>query len=95
MLLFHHQGGSSEPHPPRQRSSFAQTVSESQVVGASPSALHQEFQGGEISGGEDFGPAALHHFGMLAPEWKPLEAERYWYTLQRRTKESTGSSGAF
>ena len=95
MLLLHHQGGSSEPPPPRQRSSFAQTVSESQVVGASPPALRQEFQGGEISGGEEFGPAALHHFGMLAPEWKPLEVKQYWYTLQRRTKESTGSSGAF
>jgi len=52
-------------------------------------------QGGDVVGGEDFGPAALHHFGMLAQEWKPLEAERYWYTLQRRTKESTGSSGSF
>jgi hypothetical protein len=58
-------------------------------VGASSPALDQEFQGGEISGGEDFGPAALHHFGMLAPEWKPLEAELYWYILQKRTKEST------
>ncbi|MEC9173279.1 MAG: hypothetical protein VYC97_11830, partial [SAR324 cluster bacterium] len=64
-------------------------MSESQVAGSSPPALDQEFQGGEISGGEDFGPGALHHFRMLAPEWKPLEAERYWYTLQRRTKEST------
>jgi len=51
-------------------------------VGTSPSALHQEFQGGEISGGEDFGPAALHHIGVLAPEWKPLEEELYFYTLQ-------------
>ena len=68
---------------------------ESQDVGASPPALHQEFQGGEISGGEEYGPTALHHFGMLAPEWKPLEEELYWFNLQRRTKESTGSSGSF
>jgi len=58
-------------------------------VGASPPALHQEFQGRVISGVEDVGPAALHHFGMLAPEWKTLEAEQYWYILQKRTKEST------
>ena len=70
-------------------------VSDSQVVGATPSALLKEFQGGEISVWEDFGPAVLHHIGMLAPEWKPLEVEQYWYTLQKRTKESTGSSGSF
>ena len=70
-------------------------MSKSQDVEASPPALHQEFQGGEISGGEEYGPTTLHHFGMLAPEWKPLEAELYWYTLQKRTKESIGSSESF